>query len=140
MQVEIVSNVTDSDREELFSGLRNYNNQFIDTLAWGQFGVYCRNEAGLMVGGLIASKKGKWVCIDYLWVSEETRGSGLGSMLMKAAEQEGKRTGCKHGLVDTFSFQALPFYVKQGYQLQMSLPDFPDEGIQRHYLTKTDLT
>lgn len=93
-----------------------------------------------MVGGLIASKKGKWVCIDYLWVSEETRGSGLGSMLMKAAEQEGKRTGCKHGLVDTFSFQALPFYVKQGYQLQMSLPDFPDEGIQRHYLTKTDLT
>ena len=140
MQVEIVSNVTDSDREELFSGLRNYNNQFIDTRAWGQFGVYCRNEAGLMVGGLIASKKGKWVCIDYLWVSEETRGSGLGSMLMKAAEQEGKRTGCKHGLVDTFSFQALPFYVKQGYQLQMSLPDFPDEGIQRHYLTKTDLT
>lgn len=140
MQVEIVSNVTDSDREELFSGLRSYNNQFIDTRAWEQFGAYCRNEAGLMVGGLIASKKGKWVCIDYLWVSEETRGSGLGSMLMKAAEQEGKRTGCKHGLVDTFSFQALPFYVKQGYQLQMSLPDFPDEGIQRHYLTKPDLT
>ncbi len=140
MQVQIVSNITDSDREELFCGLRGYNNQFIDTRTWGQFGVYSRNEAGSMVGGLIASRKGGWVCIDYLWVSEEARGSGLGSTLMRAAEQEGKRTGCKHALVDTFSFQALPFYVKQGYQLQMSLPDFPDEGIQRHYLTKQNLT
>jgi hypothetical protein len=34
--------------------------------------------------------------------------------------------------VDTFSFQALPFYQKLGYQLQMSLPDFPHAGMQRH--------
>lgn len=139
MQVQIIANVTDSDREALLCGLRSYNNQFIDTQAWGQFGAYCRNEAGILVGGLIASRKGRWVCIDYLWVSEETRGTGLGRTLMRAAEQEAKRTGCKHALVDTFSFQALPFYVKQGYQLQMSLPDFPEEGIQRHYLIKQEL-
>ncbi|EAS6424226.1 N-acetyltransferase, partial [Salmonella enterica] len=44
-----------------------------------------------------------------------------------------------HGLVDTFSFQALPFYEKQGYILQMSLPDFPKVGSQRHYLIKPGL-
>lgn len=44
--------------------------------------------------------------------------------------------GCSHLLVDTFSFQALPFYQKLGYQLQMSLPDFPHAGMQRHYLSK----
>lgn len=60
----------------------------------------------------------------------------LGSTLMRAVEQEGKRKGGRHALVDTSSFQALPFYVKQGYQLQIGQPDFPDEGIQRHYLTK----
>jgi len=136
MKIEIASEITDSDREALFCGLRGYNNQFINTQVWGQFGVYSRNESGAMTGGLIAINRGLWLCIDYLWVSEAARRMGLGSMLMKSAEQEGERRGCRHALVDTFSFQALPFYVKHGYQLQMSLPDFPDEGIQRHYLTK----
>ena len=139
MQIEITSSITDSDREELFRGLRRYNNQFINTEGWGQIGVYSRNESGVMIGGLIASRKGLWLCIDYLWVSEDVRGSGLGKQLLAAAEQEGKRTGCRHALVDTLSFQALPFYEKQGYQLQMSLPDFPDAGMQRHYLAKLDL-
>ena len=31
---------------------------------------------------------------------------------------------------------ARPFYEKQGYQLQMSLQDYPYPGMQRHYLTK----
>lgn len=65
------------------------------------------------------------------------RGSGLGRALMKAAEKEAVKLGCLFALVDTFSFQALPFYQKQGYQQQMSLPDFPQDGMQRHYLTKT---
>jgi hypothetical protein len=55
------------------------------------------------------------------------------------AEKEGVLKGCIHGLVDTFSFQALPFYEKQGYILQMSLPDFPKVGSQRHYLVKNNL-
>ncbi|MBS0969411.1 N-acetyltransferase [Chimaeribacter arupi] len=139
MKLTVVPEVTDTDREALFSGLRGYNRQFIDTRDWGQFGVYARNNAGDMTGGLIASRKGVWLCIDYLWVSEHLRGTGLGSQLVALAEQEGVRTGCRHALVDTFSFQALPFYVKQGYLLQMSLPDFPEPGIQRHYLTKPEL-
>ena len=69
-------------------------------------------------------------------VSEASRGSGLGSELMHEAESQARERGCSHMLVDTFSFQALPFYQKLGYQLQMSLPDFPHVGMQRHYLSK----
>ncbi|MFO6063362.1 GNAT family N-acetyltransferase, partial [Pseudomonas aeruginosa] len=61
-------------------------------------------------GGLIAKRKGNWLCIEYLWVSEATRGRGLGSELMQEAEQQAQAQGCSHLLVDTFSFQALPFY------------------------------
>ena len=63
-------------------------------------------------------------------------GSGLGSELMHEAESQARERGCSHMLVDTFSFQALPFYQQLGYQLQMSLPDFPHVGMQRHYLSK----
>ncbi|WP_428944663.1 GNAT family N-acetyltransferase [Pantoea sp. FN060301] len=139
MQIAIAPQITDAERKELFSGLGSHNRQFINTESWGQFGVYSRDESGAMVGGLIASIKGLWLCIDYLWVSESVRGSGLGSKLIAIAEQEGKHRECRHALVDTFSFQALPFYIKQGYQCQMTLPDFPASGMQRHYLTKSNL-
>ncbi len=97
---------------------------------------YYFSSRDALVTQLIAKRKGNWLCIEYLWVSETTRGCGLGSELMQEAEQQAQAQGCSHLLVDTFSFQALPFYQKLGYQLQMSLPDFPHAGMQRHYLSK----
>ena len=127
----------DNDREALLAGLGGYNRQFISRENWGPLSVSHKDAEGMLRGGLIASRKGNWFCIDYLWVDETLRGSGLGRALMEAAEQEAIKKGCRYALVDTFSFQALPFYQKQGYQTQMSLPDFPQTGMERHYLTKT---
>ncbi|KFX04056.1 blasticidin S-acetyltransferase [Pectobacterium betavasculorum] len=139
MELIVAHDITNGDREELFAGLRSYNRQFISPASFGQLGIFHRNSAGVMTGGLIAMRKGLWLCIDYLWVGEESRGLKLGSALVREAEQEAMRLGCSHVLVDTFSFQALPFYEKQGYQLQMSLPDFPEEGMLRHYLIKKNI-
>lgn len=139
MAIEIATQVTEQDKEELLSGLRRYNQQFIDASGWGQVGIYSRNEAGAMIGGLIGTQKGLWLCIDFLWVSEEARGARLGSELIRTAEEQAERMGCRHAQVDTVSFQALPFYLKQGYELKFSLPDYPEEGMQRHYLIKLNL-
>ncbi|SQJ11883.1 acetyltransferase [Salmonella enterica subsp. enterica serovar Poona] len=78
MDIQITHQVTEFDKEELLTGLRSYNAQFVDFSKNGQLGVYCRNESGEMVGGLIADRKGPWLCIDYLWVSESARSNGLG--------------------------------------------------------------
>jgi GNAT superfamily N-acetyltransferase len=135
-ELTVCHDLREEDKLELFSGLREYNSRYIDTTAWGPLGVYCRNSLGVMSGGLIASRKGNWLCIDYLWVSEDVRGTGLGASLIKEVEQQAMALGCQQALVDTFSFQALPFYQKLGYMLQMSLDDFPVNGVQRHYLSK----
>ncbi len=42
---------------------------------WGLLPRWAR----VMQGGLIAKRKGNWLCIEYLWVSEATRGRGLGA-------------------------------------------------------------
>jgi len=137
MQLSITEKVTPEEKEELLTGLRSYNGQFLDLATFsGDIGVYVRDEKGIMLGGLIGVRKGDWLNIDFLWVSDSVRGSGVGSELIKTAEDEARRQGCKHALVDTASFQARPFYEKQGYQLQMSLQDYPYEGMQRHYLAK----
>lgn len=136
MKIDVTDVITAQDQEELFAGLRAYNNQFIDTRDWYSLGVYARDEQGKMRGGLIGKRKGDWLCIDYLWVSEEARGAGLGSALIVAAEARIRQWGCRHMLVDTASFQALPFYQKCGFTLNNTLEDFPYSGMQRHYLTK----
>lgn len=131
--------ITDIDREELLTGLREYNIQYLKANSFGELAIYSKNDCGVMVGGLIASTKGNWLCIEYLWVRENARNNNLGRKLILAAELEAIKVGCTHALVDTFSFQALPFYEKLGYVKQMSLPDFPEVGMQRHYLTKNYL-
>ncbi|WP_137903390.1 GNAT family N-acetyltransferase [Enterobacter sp. 2VL] len=138
MHLSIRDNVTAEEKEELLTGLRTYNGQFLDLSTFsGDIGVYVRDDKGVMLGGLIGVRKGDWLNIEYLWVSDAVRGSGVGSQLIKTAEDEARRKGCPHALVDTVSFQARPFYEKQGYQLQLSLQDYPYPGMQRHYLTKT---
>lgn len=136
MKITVTHEITPEDKEELFTGLRSYNRSFLQNSYFGQLGVYSKDDNGIMQGGLFASIKGRWLCIDYLWVDESMRKNGLGSQLMHVAEEESKKLGCHNALVDTFSFQALPFYEKLGYVKQMSLPNFPELGMQRHYLSK----
>lgn len=137
MFLRVTTEVTEQEQNELLDGLREFNRPFLRNREWGPVGVFCRDVNGKMTGGLIGTCKSEWLCISYLWVSETLRGSGLGTELIKAAEKEAVKQGCQQSLVNTFSFQALAFYQKQGYVLQMTLDDFPEKGIQRHYLTKT---
>ncbi|WP_272520872.1 GNAT family N-acetyltransferase [Providencia sp. PROV223] len=139
MNIIIAHEITTEDKEELLAGLRSFNTQFLNADRFDSLGIYFKNDDGVMLGGLLASVKANWLCIDYLWVSESARNDGLGRELMYTAEREAIKLGCIHSLVDTFSFQALPFYEKLGYVKQMSLPDFPETGMQRHYLTKRDI-
>lgn len=137
MQLTITDTITEQDQEELLQGLRAYNGQFLDfATVGGDIAVYARDDSGKMRGGLIGRRVGEWLDIKYLWVCSETRTSGLGTQLIQMAEEEAKRQGCRHSLVDTLSFQARPFYEKQGYQLKMTLDDFPYQGMQRYYLSK----
>ncbi|HGN1705627.1 TPA: GNAT family N-acetyltransferase [Providencia rettgeri] len=139
MNIVITHEVAAEDKEELLAGLRSFNIQFLNADRFSSLGIFIKNNDGVMVGGLLASIKSNWLCIDYLWVSESVRNDGLGRKLMSEAEKEAIKLGCIYALVDTFSFQALPFYEKLGYVKQMSLPDFPETGMKRHYLTKTKL-
>ena len=96
MTLIITENINPADQEELLAGLREYNLRFLDPAQFGELGVYSRDDAGAMRGGLIGKRKGSWLCIDYLWVSEASRGSGLGSELMHEAENQARARGCSH--------------------------------------------
>lgn len=63
------------------------------------------------------------------------RSQGVGSRILKQAEEEAKKRGCKYSFLDTFSFQAPEFYKKYGYKEQFALNNYPVTG-KRYYFTK----
>lgn len=78
-----------------------------------------------------------WDClyVDVLWVKEEYRKEGYGSILLNEVEKIAKEKGCNLIHLDTFDFQAKDFYIKHGYEVFGVLDDCPIEH-KRYYMKK----
>jgi GNAT superfamily N-acetyltransferase len=91
-----------------------------------------RDEASQLRGGVLASTTWNWLSIDALWVDHALRGLGHGRRLMLHAEQVAADRGCTRARLDTFDFQARPFYERLGYRVYARLDDFPMGHVQFH--------
>ncbi|MBP2171045.1 GNAT superfamily N-acetyltransferase [Erwinia toletana] len=136
MELKITATPSHQDLDEIKAGLMAFNARHIDIDEIKSIAVFVCDKQGKKQAGLTGSTSGNWLRIDMLWVSDALRGQGVGSQLIQAAEQEARARGCIYAQVDTASFQARPFYEKQGYQLRFSLDNYPRVH-QRHYLTKS---
>jgi len=83
------------------------------------------DAAGAIIGGLWGCTAFRWLHVQMLVVPATMRGQGVGTALVRAAEAEARRRGCHASHVDTFSFQAAPFYEKLGYARFGVLENFP---------------
>ena len=81
-----------------------------------EFSIFIKNATGEIVGGMQAHFDTESVYIEMLWVAEQLRKQGFGKKMLDAAEQEAVKNGCKYSTLDTWSFQAEAFYVKNGYE------------------------
>lgn len=86
---------------------------------------FLRDEAGGVVAGLGGFTWGGYAKIEWLWLAEHLRGSGLGRRLVEAAEAEAAARGCRVVRVDTHTFQAPGFYEGLGYQRVGEAVDTP---------------
>jgi GNAT superfamily N-acetyltransferase len=102
-----------------------------------RYALVVRDGTARCVGGLIADEHWGWLYVAWLWLPEALRGAGLGSQLLRQAEEIAESHGCRQAYLSTFEFQALPFYEKHGYGTFGVLEDFPiGTGYRRYYLRK----
>ena len=80
---------------------------------------------GVLVAGLSGWTWGACGFVDALWVEAGSRGRGLGTSLMDAAEREMVRRECRQVVLLTHSFQAPEFYRRRGYTRVADVPDYP---------------
>ncbi len=69
-----------------------------------------------------------------VWIDDNLRGAGLGRALMAVLEAEAVRRGAARAALDTYSWQAVGFYLKLGYS-EFGVLDYPN-GTRRHYMIK----
>jgi GNAT superfamily N-acetyltransferase len=70
-----------------------------------------------VIGGLYGTDDYGWAFIKFLVVPQSCRGMGLGAQLLAEAEAIARSRGNIGIWLNTFAFQARPFYEKQGYTL-----------------------
>ncbi|MGH7829497.1 MAG: GNAT family N-acetyltransferase [Candidatus Binatia bacterium] len=100
-------------RESLFQ----FNVSQTGAFDFQELALFLRDDRKAIVGGLVGWTRWKWLHIDNLWLAEPIRNKGYGSDLLAAAEAEAVARGCTLADLDTFSFQALGFYQKRGYEV-----------------------
>jgi ribosomal protein S18 acetylase RimI-like enzyme len=125
-----------NDAEFVREKLNEYNIQYFEAERHQGVSVFWRDKQGNIVAGLLGGTFWGWLHINDLWVGENLRNQGLGKALINAAEQEALRRGCKYAHLETHDFQALEFYLKQGYEVFGELDDLP-AGHKKYFLKKT---
>ena len=130
-----LENIESKRTQELANLVRAYNRSNRESSKSEPLNIYFEDEQGNLVAGMVAETFGNWLEIEYLYVSDDLRGQGIGSKILETAENESRNRGCKYSFVDTFNFQAPKFYKKHGYKEVFALKEYPYTG-ERYYYTK----
>jgi len=134
-ELQIDNEVTPADEARVVRALLAFNEARIGPADERPVKFVARDSVGAVVGGILGHTRWRWMYIAKLWVDESARGQGLGTRLMEAAEDLARSRGCTDVSLDTFDYQARPFYEKLGYELFGTLEGYPP-GSRQYYLRK----
>jgi len=132
--VRIESEMSATDEAAVVRGLLAFNEKWLGPSNDQQVRFVARDELGV-AGGLLGHTRWNWLYVAKLWVDERARERGVGTQLLMAAEELARSRGCTDVSLDTFEYQARPFYEKLGYELFGTLDGYPP-GYRQFYLRK----
>jgi GNAT superfamily N-acetyltransferase len=139
LQPEYTIEVTEVDRPEdraaILEGLMQFNQRNAPPANFQLLGLFLKSPEGKTIGGLWGRSAYQWLFVELLFIPEPLRHTGLGTAILKQAEQVARDRGCLGVWLDTFTFQALDFYRKLGYTVFGELKDHP-RGISQYWLQK----
>ena len=123
------------DVEALAQGLNDHAVRYTHVPGFREIAVFVRDEQGALMGGVWGYVNWNWLWVGAVWLSEGLRGHGYGRQMMEKLEHYARERGCRYSHLDTFSFQARPFYEGLGYEVFATLDDYPP-GHQRFFMKK----
>lgn len=126
------------DERVVLDGLLAFNVGFLGDPGHVPIRLFVRDDAGAVLGGLLGHVRWRWLYVAKLWLPEALRGRGHGSRLLREAETYARARARVGASLDTFEYQALPFYRRHGYEVVGRLDGFPP-GYCQYILRKSPL-
>ena len=120
----------------LEAGLTEYNESKTRRRDWRALAVMVRDPATSEVaGGILGRTSLGLFFLDLFYLPEHLRGTGTGSEILRAAEAEATRRGCRAATLVTVNFQAPEFYARHGWEEFGRIESAPD--VVRIFMRKT---
>lgn len=137
MEFTVTKNQEATEAEFLWSKLRQHGLQKLanPSLEYNSLFSILVKEESEIVGGMLGEIYYKGLHISLLWVRDDFRSKGVGTLLMEKAYELARETESNIVYLDTFSFQAPRFYEKLGFTIFGKIENFP-EGFTRYFLFK----
>ena len=135
LRISLETDPAPADAELLRAGLLAFNVAHAGDPETRFFAVLVRDAGGSVAGGLLGWIAWEWLYVEKLWLPDALRGAGLGSRLLRAAEEHALAHGCRGAHLETLEYQARPFYERHGYEVYGVLEDFPP-GSSKFHLRK----
>ena len=115
--------------EQEYEDVEEYKDEIITSFAeargqpfgWGQY-AFEAVEDGERVGVVMGYWLYDWLYVEYLAVTEASRGKGVGSRLLERAEALARELSLEGVALDTFGYQAPAYYEARGYTQHMVIP------------------
>ena len=135
--VELSGNPAPAARAAILDGLIAFNNAHSGwTWSMEPLAVTLADpQTGAFIGGLWGRTGSSYLFVELMFIPEALRGGGIGTKVMRMAEEEAVRRGCIGVWLDTYSFQARGFYEKLGYTVFGMIDNYPP-GHARIFLKK----
>ena len=115
--------------EQEYESVQEYKNGIINRFAeacgqpfgWSQFAFEALDN-GERVGVVMGYRLYDWLYVEYLAVTEASRGERVGSRLLERAEALARELSLEGVALDTFRYQAPSYYEVRGYAERMVIP------------------
>ena len=137
MNIQFALNPPKNIKDLIYKGLRSFNQKHFPDADIASFACFAESEMGEIVGGLTGEVLfDKTLFIEFFWIEENSRDIGVGTMLMDKLEHQAKSMEILGIYLDTYSFQALPFYLKLGFEEVGRYSNFPVDDVDKIFLQK----
>ena len=94
-----------------------------------------QSTTGEIIGGLMGRTTLGLLFIDLVYLPDEVRGQGIGTLMLEMAEKEAIARGCTAAVLFTITFQAPEFYKRHGYH-ELGRVEVAPPGATRVCMTK----
>ncbi len=139
MKLNITNEINSADKSFVRDKMIEFNlKHFPDDLKgrYQEVNLFLKNFDGQIYGGIVGEICWNWLEVHYLFIDEDLRKQGYGKNLLSEAEKVAKEKKCDFIKLDTLSFQALDFYIKQGFEVFGAIQN---AGRHTHYYLKKNI-